>query len=84
MHKTYWKVHLNSEEVFLRDIAAVLSPVTNARYVMKKQWRQIFSYLVIQTKRYSEFNWRICCWYELIYMLQAEVTYFENNFKSFS
>lgn len=26
IHKTYWKVHLNSEEVFLLDIAAVLSP----------------------------------------------------------
>lgn len=33
MHKTYWKVHLNSEEVFLRDIAAVLSPVMKVKYV---------------------------------------------------
>lgn len=35
MHKTYWKVHLNSEEVFLRDIAAVLSPVIKIKYLVK-------------------------------------------------
>lgn len=35
MHKTYWKVHLNSEEVFLLDIAAVLSPVIKVKYLIK-------------------------------------------------
>lgn len=36
MHKTYWKVHLNSEEVFLRDIAAVLSPIIKIKYLINK------------------------------------------------
>jgi hypothetical protein len=38
MHKTYWKVHLNSEEVFLRDIAAVLSPAMSIKYLIKSTW----------------------------------------------
>ena len=35
MHKTYWKVHLNSEEVFLLDMAAVLSPWTIKNKILK-------------------------------------------------